>query len=192
MRMLLADDQELVRETIAAFLRLASDITVEVARDLPHALEMVRTSPRYDHVMLDYMMPGMNRLGGLQVMRQATPGAPVAILSGAAPQVLAEQALAAGSAGFVPKTILTRSMLAAVRFMAAGEICAPFTPQTGAETAAPPGRGRPDRTRSGSARGGGEAACQDTVPQDRRPQPHPCGVDRPRNGAGMTVLNAPT
>lgn len=139
MRMQLADDQELVRETIAAFLRLESDITVEVAHDLPHALEMVRTSPRYDLVMLDYMMPGMNRLGGLQVMRQAAPGVPVAILSGAAPQVLAEQALAAGSAGFVPKTISTRSMLAAVRFIAAGEIYALFTPQTGAETAVAPG-----------------------------------------------------
>lgn len=139
MRILLADDQELVRETIAAFLRQESDITVDVARDLPDAVEKVRNSSRYDLVLLDYMMPGMNRLGGLQVMRQAAPGVPVAILSGAAPQVVAEQALAAGSAGFVPKSISTRSMLAAVRFMAAGEIYAPFTAQTGPETTAASG-----------------------------------------------------
>lgn len=139
MRVLLADDQELVRETIAAFLRQEPDISVDVARDLPLAIESVRSSPRYDLILLDYMMPGMNRLGGLQAMRQAAPGVPVAILSGAAPQVVAEQAIAAGAAGFVPKTISTRSLLAAVRFMAAGEIYAPPVPQGHAEAAQPAG-----------------------------------------------------
>lgn len=129
MRILLADDQELVRETIAAFLRQQPDITVDVARDLPQAVDKVRSAPRFDLILLDYMMPGMNRLGGLQAMRQAAPGVPVAILSGAAPQVVAEQAIAAGAAGFVPKTISTRSMLAAIRFMAAGEVYAPLASQ---------------------------------------------------------------
>lgn len=125
MRLLLADDQELVRETIAAFLRGEPDIKVDVASDLPQAIERVRGPHRYDLVLLDYMMPGMNRLAGLQAMRQALPGVPVAILSGAAPQVVAEQAVAAGAAGFLPKTMSTRSLLAAIRFMAAGEIYAP-------------------------------------------------------------------
>lgn len=136
MRILLADDQELVRETIAAFLSGQPDISVDVARDLPHALEIMREQPAYDLILLDYMMPGMNRLAGLQALRQAAPGVPVAILSGAAPQVLAEQAIAAGAAGFLPKTMSTRSLLAAIRFMAAGEIYAP-------PAAARPGEGAP-------------------------------------------------
>ena len=134
MRILLADDQELVRETIAAFLRSEADISVEVARDLPHAVETLRRSAPFDLILLDYMMPGMNRLAGLQAARQAAPGVPVAILSGAAPQVLAEQAVAAGAAGFLPKTMTTRSLLAAIRFMAAGEIYAP-PPAPGARPA---------------------------------------------------------
>lgn len=147
MRILLADDQELVRETIAAFLRQEPDIIVDVAGDLPQAIDRVRAAPRYDLVLLDYMMPGMNRLAGLQAMRQAAPGVPVAILSGAAPQVVAEQALAAGAAGFVPKTISTRSMLAVVRFMAAGEIYAP---------PASPNRPEPGHTANSSALTGRE------------------------------------
>ncbi len=139
MRILLADDQELVRETLAAFLRQESDISVDVARDLPQAIELVRGAARYDLVLLDYMMPGMNRLGGLQAMRQAIPDVPVAILSGAAPQVVAEQAIAAGAAGFLPKTISTRSLLAAVRFMAAGEIYLPIKPPGTADNVAPAG-----------------------------------------------------
>jgi DNA-binding NarL/FixJ family response regulator len=125
MRILLADDQELVRDTIAAFLRTEAQANVDVARDLPAAIDQVRATPRYDLILLDYMMPGMNRLAGLAAMKSAAPGVPVAIISGAAPQVVAEQALEAGAAGFLPKTVSTRSLVAAVRFMAAGEIYAP-------------------------------------------------------------------
>lgn len=124
MRILLADDQELVRDTLAAFLRQEADITVDTAQDLDSALQRV-AGASYDLVLLDYMMPGMNRLAGLLAMRAAT-GAPVAILSGVAPAVVAEQAVAAGAAGFLPKTMSTRSLVAAVRFMAAGETYLPL------------------------------------------------------------------
>lgn len=137
MRILLADDQELVRETIAAFLRQEADIAVEVACDLPSAVAAVRTAARYDLILLDYMMPGMNRLGGLAAMKAAAPGVPVAIISGAAPRVVAEQAVSAGAAGFLPKTISTRSLVAAVRFMAAGEIYAPLVLKTEKDTPPP-------------------------------------------------------
>lgn len=127
MRILLADDQELVRDTIAAFLRSAGDIQVDVARDLATAISAVRAAAPFDLILLDYMMPGMNRLSGLAAMKSAAPGVPVAILSGVAPQIVAEQAIAEGAAGFLPKTVSTRSLLAAVRFMAAGEIYAPMS-----------------------------------------------------------------
>jgi two-component system nitrate/nitrite response regulator NarL len=44
-----------------------------------------------------------------------------AILSGTATRAIAETALAAGAAGFLPKTIAAKSLIHAVRFMAAGE-----------------------------------------------------------------------
>ena len=125
MRILLADDQELVRDTIAAFLR-GDGFAVETSQDLEGALVAIRSQPRFDLVLLDYMMPGMNRLAGLQAVLSAAPGVPVAILSGAAPQVVAEQAVAAGAAGFLPKTMSTRSLVAAIRFMAAGETYVPM------------------------------------------------------------------
>jgi two-component system, NarL family, nitrate/nitrite response regulator NarL len=126
MKILLADDQELVRDTIAAFLGREPDIEVEVAGDLPAAVELVRRDGPFDLVLLDYMMPGMNGLSGLGTVRALTKGKPVAILSGSAPRAVAEQALAEGAAGFLPKTMSTRSLIAAVRFMAAGEIYAPM------------------------------------------------------------------
>ena len=125
MKILIADDQELVRETIAAFLRQDPGFTVDIAADLPGALAAVRRDGPYDLVMLDYMMPGMNGLEGLAAMRAAVPGTAVAILSGTAPRSVAEQALAEGAAGFLPKTMSTKSLVAAARFMAAGEVYAP-------------------------------------------------------------------
>lgn len=126
MKILIADDQELVRETIAAFLRQESGFTVDIAKDLGSALVAVKAHGPFDLVMLDYMMPGMNGLEGLAAMRAAVPGTAVAILSGTASRAVAEQALAEGAAGFLPKTMSTRSLIAAARFMAAGEVYAPM------------------------------------------------------------------
>jgi two-component system nitrate/nitrite response regulator NarL len=126
MKILIADDQELVRETIAAFLRQDPGFTVDIAADLSVALRAVKAQGPYDLVMLDYTMPGMNGLEGLAAMRAAVPGTPVAILSGTAPRAIAEQALAEGAAGFLPKTMSTKSLVAAARFMAAGEVYAPM------------------------------------------------------------------
>jgi len=130
MKILLADDQELVRDTIAAFLRLEPGLEVDVAADFPAALVLVRQGGGYDLILLDYMMPGMNGLTGLAAMRAAVPGLPVAILSGTATRAVAEQALAEGAAGFLPKTMSTKTLIAAIRFMAAGEIYAPMTMMT--------------------------------------------------------------
>ena len=130
MKILIADDQELVREAIAAFLRMEPDFTVDATSDFPSAVEAVKRNGTYDLVLLDYMMPGMNGLSGLAAMKKLQEGKPVAILSGTAPRAVAEQALGEGAAGFLPKTMSTRSLIAAARFMAAGEVYAPLAMMT--------------------------------------------------------------
>ena len=126
MRILVADDHDLVRETIAAFLKAEAQAEVHTAGSLPEALDVVAAEGSFDLVLLDYNMPGMNGLDGLAEMRAANDDKPVAILSGTSTRTLAEEAIAAGAAGFVPKTLASKSMVSAARFMAAGEIYAPF------------------------------------------------------------------
>lgn len=126
MRILVADDHDLVRETIAAFLKSEAEAEVATAGSLPAALEAVAANGAFDLVLLDYNMPGMNGLEGLRRMIQANGGKPVAVISGTTTRALAEEVLKEGAAGFVPKTLASKSMVTAARFMAAGEIYAPF------------------------------------------------------------------
>lgn len=125
LNVLLADDHDLFRESVAAMIGADGTVAVVAVPNLEAALERMAAA-RFDIVVIDYQMPGMNGLEGLARARAAAGGAPVAILSGTTRRDLAEEAMAAGAAGFLPKTMGLGAMIAAVRVMAAGGSFAPM------------------------------------------------------------------
>jgi len=126
MKILVADDHELVRDTISAFLAREDDFVLSVCEDLPSAVTLIEKEKPFDLVLLDYSMPGMEGLKGLEAALKANNGGGVAILSGIASKDIAQDALELGASGFLPKTMAAASLVNAVRFMAAGEIFAPI------------------------------------------------------------------
>ncbi|PJF08341.1 response regulator transcription factor [Pseudorhodobacter sp. MZDSW-24AT] len=124
--MLLADDHDLFREAVAAMLTAEGGVQVVSVSRLEAVIDRM-AGQTFDLILLDYQMPGMNGLSGLQRVRALAPQVPVAVMSGTTLRDLATEALACGAAGFVPKTLGIRAMIAAVKRMAAGEIFAPLS-----------------------------------------------------------------
>jgi two-component system, NarL family, nitrate/nitrite response regulator NarL len=125
MKVLLADDHDLVRETLAAYLMREPRIEISIVADFQTVIKEIKSEGQFDLVLLNYNMPGMNGLQGLAKALELTNGKPVAIISGRATRTVAEEALAAGAMGFLPKSMAARSLIHAIRFMAAGEKYAP-------------------------------------------------------------------
>lgn len=126
MRILIADDHELLRDTLVLYLEREDGIEVRCAADYDEAVRLIEGEPRFDLVLLDFGMPGMDGLSGLERAMALKGGQRVALMSGVAPRPVAEKALALGAAGFLPKTLSARSLVNAVRFMAMGEQYAPI------------------------------------------------------------------
>lgn len=125
MKLLIADDHELVLDTLVAFMEASGDIQVETAHDFPSAKSKIETEAGFDLVLLDLNMPGMNGLEGLETAIEMDGATHVALLTGDASRETAERALAVGAAGFVPKTLPAKSLVNAIRFMAMGETYLP-------------------------------------------------------------------
>jgi DNA-binding NarL/FixJ family response regulator len=126
MRILIADDHDLLRDTLVMFLENAGDIQTESVGTYDDAISMIDADPAFDLVLLDYNMPGMNGLDGLKSVLSYGGGQRVALMSGEATKKIAEDALEAGAAGFVPKSLPAKSLVNAVKFMAMGEQYAPI------------------------------------------------------------------
>lgn len=126
MRILIADDHDLLQETLSMFLASEGSIDTALASTLDVALDLIQSEEKFDLIMLDYNMPGMAGLNGLKRAMEASGGSPVALMSGIASRSVAEEALSFGAAGFVPKTLAAKTLVNAVRFMAMGEKYAPI------------------------------------------------------------------
>lgn len=121
MRLLIADDHKLLRDTLGAFLELEKDIQIVTAGNISEAAQLIAGSEMFDLVLLDYDMPGMNELAGLKSILDMPNAPPVALISGMAPRAVVERAFCLGARGFVHKTMTAKSLLNAIRFMVLGE-----------------------------------------------------------------------
>ncbi|MGW1097838.1 response regulator transcription factor [Streptomyces sp. NPDC002455] len=120
-RVLVADDEPLIRAGIRMILSSADDIDVVAeAADGREAVELAR-SQRIDVALMDIQMPVMDGLTALGELRRAAPQVRVLILTTFGERHNVLRALTGGSAGFLLKDSAPAELMRAVRAAAGGE-----------------------------------------------------------------------
>lgn len=119
-RLVIADDQAMLRGALAALLELEDDLTiVGVAGDGEAAVELVaQTAP--DVCLMDIQMPGMDGIAATQAVRAANASTRVLIVTTFARPGYLRAALDAGASGFVVKDAPVEHLADAVRRVHAG------------------------------------------------------------------------
>ncbi|KIZ17540.1 response regulator transcription factor [Streptomyces natalensis] len=120
-RVLVTDDEPLIRAGIRMILTSADDIDVVAeAANGREAIELARAQ-RVDVALLDIQMPVMDGLTALAELRRTVPDTRVLILTTFGAQHNVLHALTEGSAGFLLKDSAPTELIRAVRAAAAGE-----------------------------------------------------------------------
>ena len=119
-RLVIIDDQAMLRGALAALLELEDDLTVVgVAGDGTEAVQLVsQTAP--DVCLMDIQMPGMDGIAATEAVCAASPETRVLIVTTFARPGYLRAALDAGASGFVVKDAPAEQLADAVRRVHAG------------------------------------------------------------------------
>jgi excisionase family DNA binding protein len=100
-RVLVADDEESIREMLARTLALA-EYEVETVPDGRAALDRLRLE-RFDLLITDLRMPGIDGLAMIREARRLQPHLPVVIITGYSTEASAIEAINLGVSGYLTK-----------------------------------------------------------------------------------------
>ena len=120
-RLLLADDQELIRSALAALLSLEQDF--EVVASVGRGDEVVAAADAHhpDVALLDIEMPGIDGIAVARVLAQEVPECRSLILTTFGRPGYLRRAMESGASGFVVKDAPAEQLADAIRRVAAGQ-----------------------------------------------------------------------
>ena len=124
-RILIADDHELIRDAVAMALTLSNEFEVFTARDYCETVTFLKQDTRIDIVMLDLIMPDMDGLTSIKQIVELNRNGAVVLFSGNVKPQLLSQAIEAGCAGLIPKSLPLKSLASALKFVNTGQVFIP-------------------------------------------------------------------
>src|SRR5438045_9085358 len=119
-RVMLAEDQAMVRGALASLLGLEPDIEVVAQVDRGDTVLEAARRARPDVALLDVEMPGLDGIAATAALRAAVPSCKVLVVTTFGRPGYLRRAMAAGASGFVVKDTPARQLAAAGRRIAAG------------------------------------------------------------------------
>ena len=120
-RVLIADDQRVVREGLSMLVGLIDDVeVVGAACDGAEAVRLAETC-RPDVILMDLRMPDLDGIAATGLLRERLPAARVLVLTTYADQDAIVPALKAGAKGYLTKDASAEQIEAAIRAVHAGQ-----------------------------------------------------------------------
>src|SRR5215210_8810972 len=120
-RIIIADDHELVREVMRSILNSESDLQIiDEAKDGQETIDLCRLQCS-ELVLMDARMPKMNGFEATQMIKEELPTTKVLIVSAYEDPFFVSAAVRAGADGYVLKPSLVQEQLAAIRGVLGGE-----------------------------------------------------------------------
>ena len=120
-RVLIADDQRVVREGLSMLVALLDDVqVVGTACDGAEAM-LLAEAHRPDVVLMDLRMPGVDGIAATAALRVRAPAARVLVLTTYADQDAILPALQAGARGYLTKDATAEQIETAIRAVHAGQ-----------------------------------------------------------------------
>jgi DNA-binding NarL/FixJ family response regulator len=121
MRVLICDDQALIRDSLEMLLKLEADIqVVGIAQDGAEAIELVKKY-QPDLVLMDLKMPGVNGIEATRQIRTYFPDTKVLVLTTYDDDEWVFDAIRAGASGYLLKDTPREEVIKAVRGTVAGK-----------------------------------------------------------------------
>jgi two-component system, NarL family, response regulator DesR len=120
-RLLVADDQELIRTALVALLQLQPDFEVVAAVGRGDEVVAAAQAHHPDIALLDIEMPGLDGLAAAAVLSQEVPDCRSLILTTFGRPGYLRRAMESGARGFVVKDAPPEQLAGAIRRVAAGE-----------------------------------------------------------------------
>ena len=120
-RVLLAEDQAMIREALAALLSFEDDIEVVAQVGRGDEVTAAALASKPDVALLDIEMPGMDGLTAAAALSQASPGTKIVILTTFGRPGYLRRAMEAGASGFVVKDSPADRLARTIRQVLSGQ-----------------------------------------------------------------------
>ncbi|MGH8988298.1 MAG: response regulator [Acidimicrobiales bacterium] len=120
-RVLLADDQELIRSALARLLDLEDDLSVVASVARGDDVVSAAQASRPDVALLDLEMPGIDGLAAAALLSERVPSCRTLILTTFGRPGYLRRAMESGASGFVVKDAPVDQLADAIRRVASGE-----------------------------------------------------------------------